>query len=83
MAKIIDDKDIKQQKAKSLQVAMVMRGRKTGEFAKELGVGAPQLSIWRKFGTYNDRTMGVLLEKLGYTLVEFFNLGKKEEEKNG
>ena len=83
MAKIIDDKDIKQQKAKSLQVAMVMRGRNTGEFAKELGVGAPQLSMWRKYGRYNDRTMGVLLEKLGYTLVDFLNLGKKEEEKNG
>jgi len=55
---------IEQIKARSLNIAMAVNDRRTGEMAYEIGVSPQQLSVWRKYGNYSNKAtvllMGVL-----------------------
>ena len=77
MTRCSDDTPIEKQKAKALRVAMALRDRQTGEFAAELGVNAAMISKWRTHGRFDDRSLSVLLSRLGYTLSEFLALGEE------
>lgn len=63
-------------RAKALRVAMEIRGRKTIEFAKELGIKPPSLSRWRSTGRFNYRNFDIILKRLGYSEMDFLALGE-------
>jgi hypothetical protein len=76
MAALRDNTPIENQKAKALKVAMAIRGKRSGQFAVELGIRPSQMSKWITGGRYNEQAMGVIIQKLGYSVSEFLALGE-------
>ena len=76
MAALIDDTPEEIKRGKALRMAMTMRDKLPGVFAKELDISAATMSKWRQHGKYKIRDAAAIASRLGFTEEAFLALGE-------